>query len=61
LVAGWLLERQARIVGTSELHAAKRATADYFNKVVVPEALGLAAGAEAGAALLFSVPAEILA
>jgi 3-(methylthio)propanoyl-CoA dehydrogenase len=61
LVAGWLLERQANIVGDSESHAAKRAAAGYFNAVVVPEALGLAAGAEVGAALLYSVPAEALA
>ena len=61
LVAGWLLERQANIVGDSDFHAAKRAAADFFNSVVVPEALGLAAGAEAGAALLYSVPAEALA
>ena len=61
LVAGWLLERQANVVGNSDFHAAKRAVAEYFNSVVVPEALGLAAGAEAGAALLYAVPAEALA
>ena len=60
LVAGWLLERQANIVGTSGFHAAKRAAAGYFNGVVVPEALGLAAGAEIGAAMLYAVPAEAL-
>ena len=60
LVAGWLLERQANIVGDDEVHAAKRAAAAYFNGVVVPEALGLAAGAEAGAAMLYAVPAEAL-
>ncbi len=61
LVAGWLLERQANVVGDSQFHATKRAAADYFNSVVVAEALGLAAGAEAGAALLYAVPAESLA
>jgi hypothetical protein len=61
LVAGWLLERQANVVGDSEFHAAKRAAANYFNSVIVPEALGLAAGAEAGAALLYAVPAGALA
>ena len=60
LVAGWLLERQANVVGDSEHHAAKRAACDYFLAVVVPEALGLGAGAEAGAALLYAVPAEAL-
>ena len=61
LVAGWLMERQANIIGDDEFHAAKRAAADYFLSVVVIEALGLAAGAEVGAALLYSVPAEALA
>ena len=61
LVAGWLLERQANVVGNSELHAAKRAAADYFNGVIVPEALGMAAGAEAGATMIYGVPAEALA
>ena len=61
LVAGWLLERQANVVGGSDFHAAKRAAAEYFIGVVVPEALGLAAGAEAGAAMLYAVPAESLA
>ena len=61
LVAGWLLERQANVVGGSDFHATKRAAAEYFIGVVVPEALGLAAGAEAGAAMLYAVPAESLA
>ena len=61
LVAGWLLERQANIVGDDEFHAAKRAAAAYFNAVIVPEALGLAAGAEAGAEMIFEVPAAALA
>jgi len=61
LVAGWLLERQAKVPGESEFHAARRAAADYFVAVVVPEALGLAAGAGAGAAMIYSVPAEALA
>jgi hypothetical protein len=39
----------------------KRAAAGYFLSVVVPEALGLAAGAEAGAELLYAVEAEALA
>jgi alkylation response protein AidB-like acyl-CoA dehydrogenase len=60
LVAGWLLERQAHVVGASDFHAAKRAAAGYFKGVVVPEALGLAAGVEAGAAMLFAVPSETL-
>ncbi len=62
LTAGWLLERQARAAsGASPFEQAKRAAAGYFHSVVVPEALGLAAGAEAGADLLYQVPADALA
>jgi hypothetical protein len=60
LVAGWLLERQANIVGNGDFHDTKRAAAGYFLSVLVPEALGLAAGAGSGAASLYSVPAESL-
>jgi len=62
LVGGWLLERQARAaIGETQFEQVKRAAAGYFLSVVVPEALGLGAGAEAGAGLLYSVPAEALA
>lgn len=62
LVAGWLMERQSRAAtGDSQFDKVKRAAADYFLAVVVPEALGLAAGAEGGAEMLFAVPAEALA
>jgi hypothetical protein len=58
MVAGWLLERMARSAGSDQ---PTRAAADYFLASVVPEALGLGAAAEAGAALLYAVPAEALA
>jgi alkylation response protein AidB-like acyl-CoA dehydrogenase len=62
LIAGWLLERQSRAAaGDTPFSRTKRAAAGYFLAVVVPEALGLAAGAEAGAKLLYSVEAEALA
>jgi hypothetical protein len=62
LTAGWLMERQARAAGgNTSFEQAKRAAASYFHSVIVPEALGLAAGAEAGAELLYAVPAEALA
>jgi alkylation response protein AidB-like acyl-CoA dehydrogenase len=62
LTAGWLLERQARAATEdTPFEQVKRAAAGYFLSVVVPEALGLGAGAEAGAELLYSVPAEALA
>ena len=58
MVAGWLLERAAR---SSLADQRARAAAEYFLATVVPEALGLGASAEAGAALLYSVEAEALA
>jgi alkylation response protein AidB-like acyl-CoA dehydrogenase len=61
LVAGWLLERQANVVEDSGFHAARRAAAEYFLSVAVPEAIGMASGAQAGAAMLYAVPAEALA
>jgi len=62
LTAGWLLERQGRAaLADTPFAAVKRAVSGYFNTVVATEALGLAAGAEAGADLLYSVPAEALA
>ena len=62
LTCGWLMERQSLAANGSEpFHLVKRTAADYFLSVIVPEALGLAAGAEAGAKLLYAVPAEALA
>ena len=61
LVAGWLLERQAAVVGTSDFMTAKRAAASYFLSVVVAEALGLGAAAEIGAEPLYAFPVASLA
>ena len=58
MVAGWLMERMAN---HEQADDRTRAATDYFLGVVVPEALGLGAAAEAGAALLYAVPAEALA
>ena len=58
MVAGWLVERMARSEGADDR---TRAAADFFLATIVPEALGLGAAAEAGAALLYEVPAEALA
>ena len=58
LVAGWLMERLAN---SEAADARTRAVTDFFLATVVPEALGLGAAAEAGAALLYAVPAEKLA
>ena len=58
MVAGWLVERLANAPGAN---ARDRAAADYFCSVVVPEALGLGAGAESGAAMLYACEAAALA
>ncbi|MCF2514367.1 acyl-CoA dehydrogenase [Sphingomonas sp. G124] len=58
MVAGWLVERMARSEGANERVVA---AANYFLASIVPEALGLGAAAEEGAALLYAVPAEALA
>ena len=58
MVAGWLVERMARSAESDERTSA---AANYFLASVVPEAFGLGAAAEAGAALLYAIPAEELA
>jgi alkylation response protein AidB-like acyl-CoA dehydrogenase len=58
MVAGWLVERMARSPGADRRTSA---AANYFLTMIVPEALGLGAAAEAGAALLYAVDAEGLA
>ena len=58
MVAAWLVERMAQSENADER---TRASAEYFLAAIVPEALGLGAAAEAGAALLYAVPAETLA
>jgi hypothetical protein len=58
MVAGWLVERMGQ---SPDADARSRAAANYFLATIVPEALGLGAAAETGAALLYGVPAEALA
>jgi alkylation response protein AidB-like acyl-CoA dehydrogenase len=58
MVAAWLVERMARSEGADQR---TRAAADYFVAAIVPEALGLGAAAESGAAILYAVSAEALA
>ena len=57
MVAGWLVERLAK---APEATARDKAAAEYFCAVVVPEALGLGAGAESGAAMLYACDAAAL-
>ena len=62
-VAGWQLMKQAEAVAAGaapELAATKPVTVRFFLDRIVPEAAGLSAGATAGAAGLYAVPAEAL-
>jgi len=64
LTAGWLMERLGRAIDAGEgvgANAGRRSAIEYFLSVVVPEALGLGAGAEATAEMLYRAPAEELA
>lgn len=63
-VAGWQLMKQAQAVADGaapSLAETKPVTVRFFLDRIVPEALGLKAGATAGADLLYSLPAENLA
>jgi alkylation response protein AidB-like acyl-CoA dehydrogenase len=63
-VAGWQLMKQAQAVAKGAapgLAETKPVTVRFFLDRIVPEALGLKAGATAGADLLYSLPAEKLA
>ena len=60
------MERLGRAIDAGEgegpsANVARRAAIEYYLSVVVPEALGLGAGAEARAELLYRAPAEELA
>ena len=64
LTAGWLMERLGSAIDAGEgdsSNAGRRAAIEYFLSVVTPEALGLGAGAEATAEMLYGAPAEELA
>jgi hypothetical protein len=63
-VCGWLMKRQRDALDGSEapdFAALKRAAVDYYLEQVVPEAMGLAAQATAGAGLLYGLSDEALA
>jgi alkylation response protein AidB-like acyl-CoA dehydrogenase len=61
-VAGWQLQRQARVVAEEggPLAATKPAVAGFFNTQLAAEALGLATAAAAGAAPFYALSAEEL-
>jgi hypothetical protein len=63
-VCGWLMKRQTDALDgdvSPDFAAAKRAAASYYLDQAVPEALGLAAQATAGADLFYSLSDEALA
>ncbi len=62
LTAGWLMERLGRAIETEPGNGSsgRFAAIEYYLSVVVPEALGLGAGAAAGAELLYRAPVEEL-
>ena len=64
LTAGWLMERLGRAIAAGEgdgANAGRQAAIEYFLSVILPEALGLGAGAEITAEMLYRAPAEELA
>jgi alkylation response protein AidB-like acyl-CoA dehydrogenase len=64
LTSGWLMERLGRAIDAGEgngSNSGRRSAIEYFLSVVVPEALGFGAGAEARAEMLYRAPAEELA
>ncbi|NUT01829.1 MAG: acyl-CoA dehydrogenase [Sphingomonas sp.] len=64
LTSGWLMERLGRAIDAGEgdsANAGRRGAIEYFLSAIVPEALGLGAGAELTAELLYRAPAEELA
>ena len=61
MACGGLMARQGQAAGNDPFGKAKRAVVRYYLDHVVPEALGKAAVATAGAALLYALSAEELA
>lgn len=59
---GWLMEREAAAAtDNSDFAQMKRAVAGFYLAQIVPEALGLRAAADAPAAQLYAIPAELFA
>jgi alkylation response protein AidB-like acyl-CoA dehydrogenase len=65
LTCGWLMARQAKAAETSDSDptflALKKASTRFYLDRIVPEALGLEAGATEGAAPLYAIDAEAFA
>ena len=58
---GWLMERQGGVAGTDDFGRMKTAAVRFYHDQVVPEAMGLSAAANASAAVLYSIEAELFA
>ena len=58
---GWLMERQGGVAGTDDFGRMKTAAVRFYLDQVVPEAMGLSAAANASAAVLYSIEAELFA
>jgi 3-(methylthio)propanoyl-CoA dehydrogenase len=62
MVCGGLMARQGKAAtGDTAFEKSKRVTVRYYLEHLVPEALGKAAAAKAGAALLYELDADTLA
>ena len=58
---GWLMERQGGVAGTDDFGRMKTAAVRFYLDQIVPEAMGLNAAANASAAVLYSIDAELFA
>ncbi len=58
---GWLMERQGGVAGSDDFGRMKIAAVRFYLDQIVPEAMGLAAAANASAAVLYSIEPELFA
>ena len=58
---GWLMERQGGVAGTDDFGRMKAAAVRFYLDQIVPEAMGLNAAANASAAVLYSIEADLFA
>ncbi len=58
---GWLMERQGGVAGSDDFGRMKTAAVRFYLDQIVPEAMGLNAAANASAAVLYSIEADLFA
>ncbi|RYY05111.1 MAG: acyl-CoA dehydrogenase, partial [Alphaproteobacteria bacterium] len=56
---GWLMERQGGVAGSDDFGRMKAAAVRFYLDQIVPEAMGLNAAANASAAVLYSIEADL--